>query len=257
MDLSQNKKEVSWALTALAVFLAITTVGSAVEVVNSVKQNKFIDPSEGYANTISVSGEGKVFAKPDIGAIGVSIVSNAKTVDQATKDNNEKMNRVTAGIKELGVTDSDVKTTAYNITPQYSYPPNGQRNLTGYEVRQTIEIKIRDLAKSGEIIAKATSLGANEVGGLNFTVDDAEAYRQEARVKAIKQAEDKAREIAKSLGIKLTKVTNFYEDDNTDQPMPYYGIGGGGGEVVKTATPEIQTGENEIVVNVNLTYQIK
>ena len=256
MDLSQNKREVSWALTALAIFLAVTTVVSAVGVVNSVKQNKFIDPSEGYANTISVSGEGKIFAKPDTGAINISVVSNAKTVDQATKDNTGKMNQIAAGIKELGVAEKDIKTTAYNIAPQYSYPPNGQRNLTGYEVRQTIEAKIRDLTKSGDIIAKATSLGANEVGSLNFMVDDQEAYRQEARNKAIKQAEDKARETAKSLGIKLIKITNFYEDNSANQP-PSYGLGGGGGEVTKVAAPQIQTGENEITVNVNLTYQIR
>ncbi len=256
MDLSQNKREVSWALTALAIFLAVTTVGSAVGVVNSVKQNKFIDPSEGYTNTISVSGEGKIFAKPDTGAINISVVSDAKTVDQATKDNTGKMNQIAAGIKELGVAEKDIKTTAYNIAPQYSYPPNGQRNLTGYEVRQTIEAKIRDLTKSGDIIAKATSLGANEVGSLNFMVDDQEAYRQEARNKAIKQAEDKARETAKSLGIKLIKITNFYEDNSANQP-PSYGLGGGGGEVTKVAAPQIQTGENEITVNVNLTYQIR
>ena len=101
------------------------------------------------------------------------------------------------------------------------------------------------------------SAGANNISGLNFTVDDPEKLQAEARAKAIKDTKEKADELEDQLGVNLGKIVNLYENTG-GFPTPYYmeakdfGQGGVGG-----AIPEIPVGENEIVVNVTITYQIK
>ncbi|PJE60093.1 MAG: hypothetical protein COU85_00080 [Candidatus Portnoybacteria bacterium CG10_big_fil_rev_8_21_14_0_10_44_7] len=255
MDLSENKKELKLVFWVLAIFLAVMTISAGVGAFNQIQESRFIGPGKEYPNTISVNGQGKVFARADVGNITASVVSEGKTVEAATADNNNKMNQVIAGLKNLGVKEEDIKTTAYNIYPQYYYPPNGQRTLTGYEVRQTAQIKIHDLSQSGEIIKQITARGANEVSSLNFTVDDEESYRQEARAQAIAQAKEKAQKIADGLGVYLGKAISFYEDNSVPQPQYYdASVGGKGGGV---ATPDIQSGENEIVSSVTVTFQIK
>lgn len=207
-----------------------------------------------YQRTITVSADGKVFAKPDIGQISLSVTREAKTVSEAQKQSAEAMNKVVAFLKGAGIDDKDIKTTNYNIYPKYDYY-KGKQTFLGYEVSQSLEIKIRNLEKSGDIIAGATDNGANIVGGLNFTIDDPNALKAEAQKQAIEKAEAKAKELASNLGVRLGKLMNFSE--NGYVPPIYYAkseaLGMGGGSVA----PSIPTGENEITSTVSLTYEIK
>ncbi len=237
----------------VAIFLAAFLL---VQTINALKEGQYIGQSMQYKNTISVLGEGRVVAKPDIGKINLSVISRAATVAAAQKDNTEKSNNVIKAIKDLGVKEEDLKTISYTIYPRYQYA-SGRNDIIGYEITQSLEIKIRDLEKVSQILEKATSAGANQVGSLDFTFDDSEKIKSEARQKAIAQAKQKAQDLASSLGVSLGKVVNFSESysDGTN-PVPMYadkealGVGGGG------AAPEIQTGQNEIVVYVTLNYEI-
>jgi len=238
----------------LGVFLAVLTISFAIDAYQKIQQNK-----GGLENTLSVSGEGRIFVTPDIGTVNVGVVSEAKTVDAAAKDNTDKINKITQGLKDLGVAENDLKTIDYNVYPKYSYPQNAEPEIKGYEARQTLTVKIRDLGKSGEIIEKATSLGANTVSSLNFTVDEPENYRQEAREEAIEQARSKAEALADKLGVRLGELQTFSENAGSPVMPMYYdakysGIGGMGGA---ESAPAVQVGENEIVITVNLIYQIK
>ncbi|MBU2036949.1 SIMPL domain-containing protein [Patescibacteria group bacterium] len=231
----------------LVIFLAAATY-------NKVVEGRYMGQGLQYKNTISVVGEGKVVAKPDIGQVSLSVVSDAKTVAAAQKDNTEKMNKITQAMKDLGIEEEDLKTTSYNVMPRYQYSA-GRSTIIGYEVTQTLDVKIRDLAKVGEILDKAAGAGANQVGSLTFTFDNPESLQSEARQKAITQAKQKAKDLAASLGVNLGKVTSFSEN-SVGQPSPMYadeaimGKGGGGG------MPEIQTGQNEIEISVYITYEI-
>jgi hypothetical protein len=219
------------------------------------------------ANTITVSDTGTVYTKPDLALATVSVVSEAKTVAGATSDNTEKMNAVIEAIKGQGVEEKDLKTINFSIYPRYeydktvdpysSYYPSGRRVLVGYEVNQSLQVKIRDLTKVGAIIQVATDEGANEVGSLQFTVDEQDAIKAQAREEAISKAKAKAKELAKQLGIRLVRISSFNESGST----PYYysldaksaapvAMGGG----VEEAS--ILTGENKIEVTVSITYEI-
>lgn len=211
------------------------------------------DPS-----TITVTGDGEVIVKPDLALVNFSVVTEADSAAKAMTDATEKMNQVIKAMKDSGIKEKDLKTTSFNVSPRYefsqsSWPNPGQRSLIGYEVRQTLEVKIREIDKSGDIIGKAVESGANQVGNLQLTVDNQEKYKNEAREQAIDEAKGKAKELASQLGVRLVKITNFQEGDS---PVFFLeasdSMGRGGGE-----SPQIEVGENTIEVNVTISYEIK
>jgi len=235
------------------VFLVFLIVWVAVDISNKVKEGE---------NTISVTATGEVYAAPDLALTSFSVLTEARTVDEALSENTVKMNAVIAFVKSEGVEDKDVKTTGFNIYPRYEWQekatcippcPSGRRVLVGYEVRQTLQVKIRDMAKIGAIVQGATEQGANQVSNLQFTIDDEDELKKQAREQAIDEAKTKAKELASQLGVKLGKVVEFSEGSVSPR---YYAMeeavmGKGGGEDL-----QIETGENKIAVTVTVTYEI-
>ena len=231
----------------LIIFLAVLSV-------NGIKESRYIGRTE--ANTINIYAEGKVFGKPDIGQINLSVVTQAANVSAAVTENNDKMNKITQAMKDLGIAADDLKTASYNINPSYQYSA-GKSTIIGYEVNQTLEVKIRDLNKTSQILEKAASLGANQVGSLSFTIDDTENLKAEARQQAIEKTKEKAKEMEKKLGIRLGKIIGFNEYSPSNDQAMYYGIGGAEGRGGGVSAPSIQTGQNEIVVNVDLIFEVR
>lgn len=222
---------------------------------NAVKQYEYIGRPTERVYTITISGEGKVTAKPDIGQVSLGVQVEKPTVTEATKENTTKMNALIAALKVLGIAEEDIRTTNYSLNPQYEWP-NGRQELRGYAVYQDVQVKVRDLEKVGEVISKAAEVGANQVGGLTFTIDDPEEYRQQAREKALANAKQKAEALAQSAGVQLGKLVEFNEGaSNVPNPVYYLdaartGYGGG------SAAPEIQSGSQDVIVNVNVTYEV-
>ena len=236
-------KEVMWAAVA---FLAVTSILFIGKIKNEFKG---LTPA-----TISVNGEGRVFIKPDIAIINVGVSKQSFDLLPAQQQAADVINKVSDFLKSKGVEEKDIKTTSYNISPRYDYN-EGIQIFRGYEVHQNLEIKIRDLSKVGAIISGSAQAGANQVGSLQFTVDDPKAAANEARAKAIKEAREKAVKLSKDLGVGLKKIIAYNESQGGYQPpMPYYSKGaelGRGGDLV------VPSGENEVLVNVSITYELK
>ncbi|MEK7562241.1 MAG: SIMPL domain-containing protein [Patescibacteria group bacterium] len=206
--------------------------------------------------TIVVSGEGKVFVKPDVAIIALGVKTEAKKSDDAVNKNNEKMNVIIKAVKDLGIEAKDIQTTAYNLYPVYNYTERSGNNLTGYSLDQQITVKVRNFDKISSVLDAATVNGANNVGNLQITVDDPETAKVEARAKAIEQAKQKAAEMAKNSGLKLGKVIDVQESSYNNYPIPYVM-----GETVlskaASAAPDIQAGEQEVTSTVSLTYKVR
>lgn len=175
---------------ALIVFVVVLTV-------NKIKEYRYIGMSDQYPHTIVISGEGKVVAIPDIATINLGVTTEKKDVASAQKENTDKMNKLLAELKKLKIEDKDIQTTNYNIYPKYNWTEERGQELTGYEVSQSVQVKIRDLDKIGETISQTTAVGANQIGGLSFTIDEPEVLKQQAREKALKNAKEKAEALAK------------------------------------------------------------
>lgn len=237
-------KPLIWSGTFVLAVLAIFLLVSTNQIANTATTT----------NTVSFNGEGKVIAKPDIAKINLSIVTEALASKTAQDDNSKKSKAVTDYLKKQNIEDKDIKTTAYNIYPQYKYPQSGgQPTITGYQINQSLEIKIRNLDNASNILDGVVTAGANQVSGLSFEIDNPDTLKAEARAKAIADAKKKAGELESQVGISLGKIVNFSENTG-GYPVPIMyeakamGMGGG---------PSVPAGENEITVDVTLTYQIR
>ena len=263
-----NYKYLVWAGTLALVFLSVYLIA----VTKQVKNNS------DTGNTISFSGEGKVFAVPDVAAISFSIVTEAPTSKAAQDANSVKSKKVVDFLKSQNIADKDIKTSGYNVYPQYSnnYPRpcpltqgvqsmmepsypclDNNPRITGYQVSQSFEVKVRDLEKVSTILDGLVSAGANQVNNLGFKVDNEEQLKEQARELAIKDAKEKANTLKKQLGIRLGKIVNFQEGGYYPVYFRAEAGGFGGGVGGDNPVPSVPAGENEITINVTITYQIK
>ena len=184
--------------------------------------------------------------------------------DAATKKGND----ILAYVKSHGVDEKDVQTTGYSIDPQYSYSaqvcssassycPPGKQVLDGYQVSETLTVKVRDTGKAGDLLAGVGSRGASSVSGLTFSVDDESAVQDQARDKAIADAKEKAEKLASSLGVEIVRVVGFSENGSNPRPMVYAMKASMGDVAVSNAAPEIATGQNKFTSDVSITYEIR
>lgn len=239
-------------IVLVLVILAATAI-SLTSVFMALKSN--------YENSFSVTGTGTVYARADIANIQIGLKSKAfKTATEATKESAEKMNKINAELKKLGIEDKDIKTSNYILQPVYNWTSARGQELVGYEINQTLNIKVRDLDKIGDVIAKTTEQGANQIGNINFTIDDEYELKNQARELAITQAKEKAQLIAAQSGMKLGKIKSGYEEMYPTECPDYsynykmsYDLAASDG----LAAPQIQAGQNEIKINFTLIYEIK
>ncbi len=270
------QKAIVWMVSFLCVFLVVQTVSAFMNL-------RYIGAGVQATNTISVSGHGEIFAAPDIATFSYSIVSDKPSVAAAQADATAKANATLAYLKSAGVEDKDIQTSGYSVYPQYEYQnalcpqsapvvygnggsassgatiycPPGKQVLTGYEARQSTTIKVRDLAKAGDLLNGVGGKGATEVSGLQFTFDDPNAPQVQARDKAIADAKSKANTLARELGVSLVRVVSFSENGSGyPRPMMYEtaAVGKGGGAA---AAPEISPGQNSVTDDVQITYEIR
>jgi len=246
-----------------------------------ILENKSINQQNNYQ--ISVSGEGKVYAKPDVAIVSLGVTTQSETVADVTKTGTEKMNAVIEAVKGLGVDEKDIQTTNYNLSPVYSSPDkilispvslessyrsstiitgssiaDSSQEIIGYKLIQNVQVKIRDFTKIGDILSKATDSGSNQIGDLQFTIDNPEQFKEQARAQAIAQAKTKAESLARESGIKLGKLINVYES-NYYSPSVYSSAKGLGVDSAAYggATPTIQPGEQEVYISISLVYQVR
>lgn len=254
------------AVVLLAVFLGIKAVGELMGL-------RYVGSGTPPTNTISISGEGEAVGVPDVAMFTFTVMSEKATVAAAQDDVTTKANAITDSLKGAGIEERDIKTTDYSVYPQYDYIstvciagqicPPGEQRLRGYQVRQTTTVKVRNTEQAGELLTSVGGQGATEVSGLNFTFDDPDAVQNEARNEAIADAKEKADALADALGVRIVRVVSFYENGG-GWPMPYAsydmmaqnGMGGAESAAVRTA-PAISVGENKVISNVTVTYEIR
>jgi len=253
-----------WAvisLMLLSAFLLVRVIGDFKKLPNIGRE---IYPQ----STINVSGSGEAYAIPDVASFNFSVVEVADTVKQAQEKADHKINKVLAEIRDSGVDDKDIKTTSYNVHPKYewrqvaciTYPcPSGKNVLLGYEVDQTISVKVRDTEKVGSLVTKVGTAEVSNVSGIQFMIDDKEQYVNEAREAAIKEAKEKAKKLAKQLGVKLGKIM-YYNENGNNPGFHGEAFGSARDTIALSSAPakaELPAGENKITSEVTITYEIK
>lgn len=242
------------ALSALALFLLILAFQALSDFGRSDKP---------ITSTISVTGTGKSTAVPNIAQISFTVQESASTVAAAQDAATKRSNDALKAVKDLGIADKDVQTTGYNISPQYAErtcpagaacAPSSSNTIVGYQVLQSVTLKVRDTAKAGDVLKKLGTLGVQNISGPNFMLDDDSTVRAEARKEAIADAREKAEVLAKQLDVRLGTVVSFSESGN--YPV-YSSYTKGGVAMDAAATPSLPVGESDTNVTVNITYEIR
>lgn len=259
--IKQATKPVRIAATVALAFLALFLAAKAIDAFGNLGRASMYP-----ATTITVEGTGEATAIPDVARISFSVTENAGTVAAAQSEATTKTDKALDALKGLGVEDKDVKTTYYQVYPQYEYqsctasycpPTTSSPRITGYEVSQTIEVTVRDTDKAGDILQALGTTEVQNISGPNFTVDDADSVKAQAREEAIAKAKEKAKALAKELGVSLGKVVSFYENGPSYPMYDSYGYGGEKNMAVAQAAPSVPTGEQETSVSVSITYEIR
>lgn len=214
--------------------------------------------SQQKGEPLIVTGVGKVSVAPDIAKVTIGIEETGSNLKSVQGNVNQKSKNLTDEIKKLGVGESDIKTVSYNVYPTYNYEVRPQ-TITGYRVATRYEITIEDFDKVNEILVKATEVGANSIGNVNFEINEKTKKEklQEAREEAVKEAKDKAEGLTRAAGISLGKIINISESQGfSPRPIEMFTAKE---DSVGSAPIQanIEPGETELSVMVSLSFEIR
>lgn len=263
-DPNDKKQIVKYAM----ILAAVLAVFVGVKTINALKEYSYIGKDVPAMNVVSVTGKGEISIKPDVASFTYTVTEEGKTTADAQEKATKKSNDMLNALKDAGIEEKDIKTVSYNIYPKYEYTPvvctqyacpPSKSTISGYEVSQSIEVKVRKIEKAGDMLALAGEAGISNVSGLTFVVDDMEALKSEVRKQAIIDAKEKAKMLSKELGVKFDDIISFYESN--DQVYPYMSERAYGDVTMMSSaikvSPEIPSGENKLTTQVTITYSIK
>ena len=204
--------------------------------------------SDSGFNGIVVSGTGEVQVKPDIARITLGVTNGGKEALGVAQENARKTDALIKAVKAAGVADKDIRTTDYNIEPQYDSSPNSggglgglggggggfggsgtnQEKIIGYSARNRVVVTVRNIANTGKVIDAGIKAGGNvanggnfgSAGNIGFDVSDSTAAQDAALQKAVADAIRKAKAVAKAAGAaNLFLVSVQLVDSNSPQPF--------------------------------------
>ncbi len=260
----------SFKIIAITIFTAVGFLLSLYLVtlsINEAKRFQYIGRDMPATQVLPVNGRGEITVVADIATFTLSVIEEGKTASDAQAKATAKNNAIVNYLKENGVEAKDVQATGYNVYPQYDYSggckvgqvcPPAKPVISGYEINQTLTIKVRKADDAGKLLSGVGGLGASNISGLTFTSDNIDELKKQARDLAIADAQAQAASIASQLGVNLGSLISFYEVNDGSTPE-YYAKGG---DMVRSsmavqANPEIPRGENKIVSQVSLSYEIR
>ncbi len=205
---------------------------------------------------ITVSGEGEATAVPDRAMLSAGVVTQEATAAAALAANTRAMNAVFATLKKLGIAEKSIQTSNFSVSPQYTpYQQNATEppRIVGYQVSNTVTVKVDDLKNLGTALDALVSSGANQVNSVDFSIGDTKALLADARAAAIKDAMDRAQIYAKSAGVALGRVMSINEG-GSEAPRPMYR---GVALAMEAAPVPVSAGEQTITADVTMTLEIR
>ena len=201
---------------------------------------------------ISVTGEATVSVPPDQAQIDGGVANDAKTAREASDANNAAMGKVLLALKGAGIDEKDYQTSRLSLQPQYAPNRSGPSPVVGYRASNRVTIRLRDVTKIASMIDVLVGAGANDIGGINFTVSQASKLLDEAREQAISDARRKAQIYAKAAGVTLGEPLSISEES---APTPVFRGKVASGMAASTAP--VAQGEETLSVTVNVSWAIK
>ena len=202
---------------------------------------------------IVVTGEGSVSVAPDYAAISAGVVSRAKTAGEAADANAKSMAAVISALTDAGIARNDIQTAQYSLQPVYTSPqPGSEQKLTGFSVSNRLNVKIRDIGKTGAILDRLVAAGATDIGNVEYLHSNSSALLDQARQAAMADARRKAELYAKCRGAYARR--RCVRQRRRRLPPPVFG------KLMRAAAPamptQILSGEDTLSVQVTVGFDV-
>jgi uncharacterized protein YggE len=212
---------------------------------------------------------------PDTALLYLGVNKTAATQEEAKNEANKVINQITADLKKLGIAEKDIKTTNFSVNENYNYevmpleatepavtgdkmtilPRNPKAR--GYIASANLEVRVKPLDRAEQAIDAATKAGATQVGTSQMVLDEAKQkeLEKQARLEAIKNAKEKAKEISDAAGIRLGRVVSVQESGGGGV-RPYMMMKSMDTTAAAEAVPtQLNPGENKVSVSVTLSFE--
>lgn len=240
-------------------FMPLALVGMLAMTANPMHAGAQATPvsNSGTPGTISVTGTGEVIVVPDTANIQIGVQVFAEELADAQAQSTEQITAVINTITEAGVEAKDIQTSNYSVSIRQQYDNQGIATaVLGYDIYNTLSVTVRDLDSLGSILDQVVSAGANQIYGISFFNSDLTEATAQARAAAVKDAQDRAAQLADAAGVEVGRIINISEGYSSS-PMPVDfsrayaedAMGAGG------AVP-IQTGSQTVQISVTMTFEI-
>ena len=227
-------------------------------------QASLIPAIEAGHTLLTVTADGSSTRTPDMAAYSAGVTTQGTTASEALSANSTQMNRVIAALKQAGIADRDIQTSNLNLNPVYSQPKRlpdgsdveGPQRIVGYQANNTVSVRQRKLDEMGKVIDALVQAGANQVNGPDFTLAEPAAARDEARVKALKDARARADLYAKAAGLRVVRILSISESGGyAPQPIMVTAMRKGAMDFAAAPAP-VAAGELEMNVNVTAQFEL-
>lgn len=207
--------------------------------------------------TITVNGRAEVSVPADMAVLGLSVETTSPRADTAVTENAARSEKVAKAIRGLLGKEDKVQTAGYSLQPRYEQrKDNTEPKIIGYVASNEVRVEVHDVDAVGKIIDAAIQSGANRVGSLAFTVEDADPPRRQALERAGRLAREQAETIAGSLGLKLGRVMSAnagYPHSPMPKRMEAFA------SMARSSMPEtpIEAGDVNVSADVTVVFEIE
>ena len=205
--------------------------------------------------TIVVSGTGRVAIEADVADLRLGVALGRPTVDEARAEAATTMAAILAAVTDAGVDRRDVRTTLLSVQPRYDYRDGKPPVLSGYELANTVEVVVRDLARLADVVDGTLRAGATSMDGLSFRIADPAPAEREARLRAMAEARARAEVLAEAGGLTLDGVSAIVEGSAARPPMPF--AKAERMALAADASTPVEAGSLEVAVTVTVTYRAR
>ena len=204
---------------------------------------------------LDISATGEATRVPDVAIITAGVITRATTARGALEQNAARMDRVRAALKRAGIADRDIQTSNISLNPEYRYVQDQPPRLTGYTASNQVNVRFRDIAKSGDILDALVAEGANSINGPNLTIDKPDEALDEARAKALGVGRARAEVYARALGMRVVRLVSVSESGGSypvPPPMPV--MMEARAQAVGT---KIDPGEQKLAVTLGMVFELQ
>lgn len=213
-------------------------------------------PAGPVPSTLTLSVEGRVTRAPDIAEVSGGVVTTAPTASAAMSENATRMTAVVAAVRKAGIAERDIQTAGISLQPQYKYENNQPPVLTGYQATNTVNLRIRKIADTGKLLDTLVNVGANQINGPNFRVEDSDAALDEARLAAVKTAKARADLYAKATGLRIKRIVTLSESGGF-QPGPQPMMMKMAARSADAAETQVVPGEVALTINLTAVFEFE